>query len=51
MLYIEHLMGCLYLEIPFETRQGSVVFDHLRSSALNASDSAALIRRVSKDLA
>lgn len=46
VLYIEHLMGCLYMENPRETRSGSLVFDHLRASALNASDSRALIKEV-----
>ncbi|MEV0401948.1 helix-turn-helix transcriptional regulator [Actinoallomurus sp. NPDC050550] len=51
VLYIEHLMGCVYLEKPGETARGSVVFDHLRTSALNTSDSAALIEEVRKQMA
>jgi hypothetical protein len=50
VLYIEHLMGCVYLEKPTETRQGSLVFNHLRASALNATDSASLIRTLIDDL-
>jgi hypothetical protein len=46
LLYIEHLMGCIYMEKPAETARGSVIFDHLRASALNTADSAALIREV-----
>ncbi|GAA4633096.1 helix-turn-helix transcriptional regulator [Actinoallomurus vinaceus] len=49
VLYVEHLMGCLYLEMPEETTRGSLVFDHLRASALNASDSRALIKEVARD--
>jgi hypothetical protein len=44
LLYIEHLVGCVYLEKPAETEQGSLIFDHLRSAALNTSDSTVLIR-------
>jgi hypothetical protein len=51
VLYIEHFMGCQYYEKPEETAHGNVVFDHLRASALNAVDSAALIRRVIKEMA
>jgi hypothetical protein len=50
VLYIEHFMGCQYYEKPEETAHGNVVFDHLRASALNAVDSAALIRRVIKEM-
>jgi transcriptional regulator with XRE-family HTH domain len=50
LLYIEHLMGCVYLEKPTETRQGSLIFDHLRSAALNTGDSIALIREVAQNL-
>lgn len=44
LLYIEHLLGCVYLEKPAETERGHLIFDHLRSAAFNTSDSAALIR-------
>ena len=50
LLYIEHLVGCVYLEKPAETEQGSLIFDHLRSAALNTSDSTALIREQVKEL-
>ncbi|MCO6009257.1 helix-turn-helix domain-containing protein [Actinoallomurus purpureus] len=50
VLYIEHLMGCVYLEKPGETARGSVVFDHLRTSALNTGDSAALIEEVRRQV-
>lgn len=46
VLYVEHFGGCQYYEKPEETAHGNVVFEHLRGSALNASDSAALIRRI-----
>lgn len=46
VLYVEHFMGCQYYEKSEETAHGSVVFNHLRSSALNTSDSAALIRNI-----
>jgi transcriptional regulator with XRE-family HTH domain len=49
VLYIEHFMGCQYYEKSEETTHASVVFDHLRASALNAADSAALIRHVIKE--
>ena len=50
VLYIEHLMGCIYLERPKETFHGSLVFDHLRSAALNVPASAKLIHEVARDL-
>lgn len=50
VLYVEHFGGCQYFEKPEETADGKVVFDHLRSSALNTADSAALIRQVAKEL-
>lgn len=49
VLYIEHLMGCLYLEKLEETTRGSLVFDHLRASALNTSDSRTLIKEVAQE--
>jgi transcriptional regulator with XRE-family HTH domain len=50
LLYIEHLVGCVYLEKPSETDQGRLIFDHLRSAALNTSDSTVLIREKVKEL-
>jgi transcriptional regulator with XRE-family HTH domain len=50
LLYIEHLMGCVYLEKPSETARGSLIFDHLRSAALNTGDSTALIREKIKNI-
>lgn len=50
LLYIEHLVGCVYLEKPGETEHGSLIFDHLRSAALNTGDSTALIREHVKEL-
>ncbi|OLT16063.1 hypothetical protein BJF79_18585 [Actinomadura sp. CNU-125] len=50
VLYMEHLMGCAYLEKVTETKQASLIFDHLLSSALNTSDSKRLIRQVASGL-
>ena len=50
LLYIEHLVGCVYLEKPSDTDQGRLIFDHLRSAALNTGDSSALIREQVKEL-
>ncbi len=50
LLYIEHLMGCVYLEKPSETTRGRMVFDHLRSAALNTGESAGLIREKIKNM-
>ncbi|GAA4506728.1 helix-turn-helix transcriptional regulator [Actinoallomurus oryzae] len=50
LLYIEHLVGCVYLEKPADTEQGRLIFDHLRSAAFNTSDSAVLIREKVKEL-
>jgi len=50
LLYIEHLVGCVYLEKPADTEQGRLIFDHLRSAAFNTSDSAVLIRNKVKEL-
>ncbi|PZG34434.1 transcriptional regulator [Spongiactinospora gelatinilytica] len=50
VLYLEHLMGCVYLEEPEETRRATLVFDHLRASALNTGDSANLIRDMTDSL-
>jgi transcriptional regulator with XRE-family HTH domain len=50
VLYMEHLMGCIYLEKPAETTHGKVVFDHLRASALNTGDSATLIREAAAEM-
>jgi transcriptional regulator with XRE-family HTH domain len=41
--YLENLRGGIFLEEPDQTRDGSIVFDHLRSAALNTSSSAAMI--------
>jgi transcriptional regulator with XRE-family HTH domain len=50
LLYIEHLVGCVYLEKPSDTDQGRLIFDHLRSAALNTGDSSRLIREQVKEL-
>ena len=50
LLYIEHLMGCVYLEKASETARGNLIFDHLRSAALNTSDTTALIREQVKKI-
>ena len=50
LLYIEHLVGCVYLEKPTETGKGRTIFDHLRSAAYNTSDSSMLIRERVKEL-
>lgn len=50
LLYIEHLVGCVYLEKPADTEQGRLIFDHLRSAAFNTGDSAVLIRDKVKEL-
>jgi hypothetical protein len=43
ILYLENLLGGIFLEEPEQTRGGGIVFDHLRSAALNTSSSAAMI--------
>jgi transcriptional regulator with XRE-family HTH domain len=50
LLYIEHLVGCVYLEKPSETGKGRTIFEHLRSAACNTSDSSGLIRERVKEL-
>ncbi|GAA4126936.1 helix-turn-helix transcriptional regulator [Actinomadura keratinilytica] len=50
VLYVEHFMGCQYYEKPEETAHGSVVLERLRRSALNPSDSIALIRQVIEEM-
>jgi transcriptional regulator with XRE-family HTH domain len=50
LLYIEHLVGCVYLEKPSETDKGRLIFEHLRSAAMNTGDSAAMIRDQVKKL-
>lgn len=50
VLYVEHFGGCQYYEKLEETTHGKAAFEHLRGSALNAADSAALIRELIKDL-
>jgi transcriptional regulator with XRE-family HTH domain len=49
VLFIEHLMGCVYLEHPDEARVAEQVFEHLRASALNACASALLIRDIARE--
>jgi hypothetical protein len=50
LLYIEHLVGCVYLEKPAETGKGRTIFDHLRSAAFNTGDSSVLIRERVEEL-
>jgi uncharacterized protein DUF5753 len=50
VLYVEHFGGCRFFEKPEETTDAKVVLDHLRSSALNTADSAALIKRVAEEM-
>lgn len=50
LLYIEHLMGCIYMDKAADTAHGNLVFDHLRSAALNTTDSAMLIQKMVQDL-
>jgi len=50
VLYMEHLLGCVYLENPEETTAAKMIFDHLRAAALNTGDSAALIRDRIKEI-
>ena len=50
LLYIEHLMGCIYRESPEDTDRGSRIFEDLRSVALNTGASAALIREQMKKM-
>src|SRR3569833_1765745 len=50
LLYIEHLVGCVYLEKPADTELGRLIFAHLRSAAFNTSDSAVLLRNKVKEL-
>jgi transcriptional regulator with XRE-family HTH domain len=50
LLYIEHMMGCVYLEKPSETARGSLTFEHLRSAALNTGDTTSLIRDKVKNI-
>lgn len=49
VLYVEHLMGCIYMEKPIETVRGNLIFEHLRAAALNTSDTAELIRKVLRE--
>ena len=48
VLYLEHLMGCVYLEESEDATTAQQVFDHLRAAAFNTGDSAALIRDVAE---
>lgn len=50
LLYIEHLVGCVYLEKPSETVKGRTIFEHLRSAAFNTGDSSGLIRERIEEL-
>ena len=44
ILYLENLRGGIFLEEPEQTTDASIVFEHVRSAALNTSGSATLIR-------
>jgi transcriptional regulator with XRE-family HTH domain len=50
LLFIEHLMGFVYLEKISDTARGNLIFDHLRSAALNTNDTAVLIREQVKKI-
>ncbi|MFC9973320.1 helix-turn-helix domain-containing protein [Spirillospora sp. NPDC127200] len=50
VLYVEHFGGCQYMEKPEETMRATVAFEHLRATALNVVDSAALIQQVADEL-
>jgi hypothetical protein len=50
LLYIEHLMGCVYLEKASETDRGRMIFEHLRSAALNTGESTTLISEKIKNM-
>ncbi|MEU7861977.1 helix-turn-helix transcriptional regulator [Nonomuraea sp. NPDC049141] len=50
VVYIEYRTGTLYLEKQHEVDRYTVMFDHLRESALPADQSSALIRQVARDL-
>ncbi|WP_019631522.1 helix-turn-helix domain-containing protein [Actinomadura atramentaria] len=50
ILYVEHFGGCQYYEKLAETAHGRVVYEHLQATALNTSDSAALIRNLAGKL-
>lgn len=49
-VYLEDLTSSLYLEKPEDLVRYTLVFDHLRGTALSDTDSAGLIRGVAKDL-
>ncbi|MFI6520560.1 helix-turn-helix domain-containing protein [Spirillospora sp. NPDC050679] len=49
VLYVEHFGGCRYMEKPEETVRASLTFEHLRSAALNVTDSAAFIKQVADE--
>lgn len=44
ILYLENLRGGIFLEEQEQVIDGSIVFDHLRSAAMNTSSSAEMIR-------
>ncbi|MGW4640188.1 helix-turn-helix domain-containing protein [Sphaerisporangium sp. NPDC004334] len=46
--YLEHATGSLYLEKPDEVRSYTLMFDHLRASALDPRESLTLIRQAAK---
>lgn len=46
LLYHEYLTGALHIEDPEEVREARLVFDTLRSQALNPGDSVALIEQL-----
>jgi transcriptional regulator with XRE-family HTH domain len=50
IVYIGNLAGSLYLEQEEEIRRFTLVFNHLRASALPETDSRTLINRMAKDL-
>lgn len=47
---VEHRTGTLYMETEEETRQYTLIFDSLRSSALSPADSVEMIARVRHEL-
>lgn len=50
VIYIDNLTGGLYLDEAAEVERYSLVLDHLRASALDPHESAALVRRVVGEL-
>ncbi|WP_406688422.1 helix-turn-helix transcriptional regulator [Saccharopolyspora sp. ID03-671] len=49
VLFLEHAVGSLHIDKPEAVATAASIFDRLRSSALNADDSAALISRLMSD--